>query len=251
MERGRVVAQTTMERLCPGQLGRLLDDYPVQGAIVCSTRGELPELLALLRARVGRVVDFSGRSRVPVANDYRTPETLGGDRLAAAVGATVCYPGRNVLIVDFGTAVTVDLVTADRTYRGGCISPGVEMRFRALHDYTACLPRCRASEVEQLVGRTTEEAVVHGVMNALAFEIEGYIARMSAEWGDLCVIFTGGDAKYFAKRIKNTIFANCNLVFCGLERILEYDASEEPLDETGCRGRGADSCRRFGPDEQY
>ena len=157
------------------------------------------------------------------------PETLGRDRLAAAVGATVLYPGRNVLIVDFGTAVTIDLVTADATFRGGCISPGMKTRFRALHDYTAKLPLCAATESEELAGLTTRQAIELGVMNGIAFEIEGYAARMRSQIEDLCVIFTGGDANFFVKRIKNTIFANCNLVFCGLNRILEYNASEEHL----------------------
>ena len=138
--------------------------------------------------------------------------------------------GQPVLIVDFGTAVTIDLVTADNTFRGGCISPGMKTRFRALHDYTACLPLCGPTESGELQGLTTEEAIRLGVMNSLTFEIEGYMARMEKKIDDLCVIFTGGDAKYFAKRIKNTIFANCNLVFCGLDRILEYNASEEHLD---------------------
>lgn len=167
---------------------------------------------------------------MPIDSAYRTPETLGRDRLAAAVGAAALYPGRDVLIVDFGTAVTIDLVTADGTFRGGCISPGMKTRFRALHDYTAKLPLCGPTEDEQLQGLTTEEAIRLGVMNSLTFEIEGYIARMREKIDDLCVIFTGGDAKYFAKRIKNTIFANCNLVFCGLDRILEYNAIEEHLD---------------------
>ena len=104
------------------------------------------------------------------------------------------------------------------------------MRFRALHEYTAALPLCDATDSAELLGRTTDEAVRLGVMNSLAFEIEGYIARMQGEIEDLCVIFTGGDTNFFAKRIKNTIFANCNLVFWGLNRILEYNASEEHLD---------------------
>ena len=101
---------------------------------------------------------------------------------------------------------------------------------RALHEYTAALPLCDATDSAELLGRTTDEAVRLGVMNSLAFEIEGYIARMQGEIEDLCVIFTGGDTNFFAKRIKNTIFANCNLVFWGLNRILEYNASEEHLD---------------------
>ena len=213
---GRIVAQRCVERLHPSMLDELLEGRRAAKAVVASTRGEADDVTEMVRPRADYLLEFTSQTPVPVANAYHTPETLGRDRLAAAVGATVLYPGRNVLIVDFGTAVTIDLVTADNTFRGGCISPGMKTRFRALHDYTACLPLCGPTE--------------SGVMNSLTFEIEGYMARMEKKIDDLCVIFTGGDAKYFAKRIKNTIFANCNLVFCGLDRILEYNASEEHLD---------------------
>ena len=209
-DRGELVAQRCTERLHPSMLEELLSEWPVRRAVVASTRGEVDYLL-----------EFTSQTPVPIGNAYLTPETLGRDRLAAAVGATVLYPGENVLIVDFGTAVTIDLVTADNTFRGGCISPGVKTRFRALHDYTAKLPLCAATEDEGLSGLTTEEAIELGVMNGIAFEIEGYVVRMREQIDGLCVIFTGGDAKFFA---------NCNLVFCGLNRILEHNASEEHLD---------------------
>ena len=169
---GRIVAQRCVERLHPSMLGELLEGRRAAKAVVASTRGEADDVIETVRPYADYLLEFTSQTPVPVANAYHTPETLGRDRLAAAVGATVLYPGRNVLIVDFGTAVTIDLVTADNTFRGG----------------------------------------------------------MEKKIDDLCVIFTGGDAKYFAKRIKNTIFANCNLVFCGLDRILEYNASEEHLD---------------------
>lgn len=227
---GRIVAQRCVERLHPSMLGELLGGRRAARAVVCSTRGDAEEVMATVGSHADYLLEFTPQTRVPIVSAYRTPETLGRDRLAAAVGATVLYPGRNVLIVDFGTAVTFDLVTADNTFRGGCISPGMNTRFRALHDYTAKLPLCGPTESGELQGLTTEAAVRLGVMNSLTFEIEGYMARMEKKFDDLCVIFTGGDAKYFAKRIKNTIFANCNLVFCGLDRILEYNASEEYLD---------------------
>ena len=215
-DRGEIVFQRCVERLHPSMLEELFAAWPVCRAVVTSPRVEY-------------LLEFSSQTPVPIGNAYLTPETLGRDRLAAAVGATVLYPGRNVLIVDFGTAVTIDLVTADATFRGGCISPGMKTRFRALHDYTAKLPLCAATESEELAGLTTRQAIELGVMNGIAFEIEGYAARMRSQIDDLCVIFTGGDANFFVKRIKNTIFANCNLVFCGLNRILEYNASEEHL----------------------
>ena len=227
---GRLVAQHCVERLLPPMLDELLGGRRAAKAVVASTRGEADDVVETVRPFADYLLEFTSQTPVPIGNAYHTPETLGRDRLAAAVGATVLYPGRDVLIVDFGTAVTIDLVTADNTFRGGCISPGMKTRFRALHDYTAKLPLCGPTEDERLKGLTPEEAVCLGVMTSLTYENAGHIARMREKIDDLCVIFTGGDAKYFAKRIKNTIFANCNLVFCGLDRILEYNASEEHLD---------------------
>ena len=227
---GEVVAQRSVERLRAQDLDGMLAAWPgVRRAIVSSTRGSASEAAEWLRRRVAYVLEFGSRTPVPIGNAYATPETLGCDRLAAAVGAATRCPGRNALIVDFGTAVTVDLLTADGVFRGGCISPGATTRFRALHDYTASLPLCEACEAWEEVGTTTRSAVVAGVMQGLAFEIEGHVREAERRYGDLCIFFTGGEAKYFAKRIKNTIFADCNLVFCGLNRILEYNASEENL----------------------
>lgn len=230
MERGGTVAQEVAERLSGPLLDAFLAGRRPERAILSSTRGAAAEALSLLRQRTDRLVEFTAATPVPIGNAYRTPATLGRDRLAAAVGAAELFPGRNVLIADFGTALTLDLLTADGVFRGGCISPGLRMRLRALHDYTATLPLCEPSGDAQLLGTSTEEAVVRGVMNALTFEVEGYIARLKEKFDDLQVIFTGGDAKFFDKRIKNTIFANCNLVLCGLDRILEYNAREEHLD---------------------
>ena len=227
---GRLVAQQCVGELREETFAGLLGGARAARAVVASTRGEAPAIVAAVRRHTDYLLEFTPATPVPIGNAYLTPATLGRDRLAAAVGAATLYPGRNALIVDFGTAVTLDFVSADGVFRGGCISPGMAMRFRALHEYTAALPLCDATDSAELLGRTTDEAVRLGVMNSLAFEIEGYIARMQGEIEDLCVIFTGGDTNFFAKRIKNTIFANCNLVFWGLNRILEYNASEEHLD---------------------
>ena len=227
---GRLVAQQCVGELREETFAGLLGGARAARAVVASTRGEAPAIVEAVRRHTDYLLEFTPATPVPIGNAYLTPATLGRDRLAAAVGAATLYPRRNALIVDFGTAVPLDFVSADGVFRGGCISPGMAMRFRALHEYTAALPLCDATDSAELLGRTTDEAVRLGVMNSLAFEIEGYIARMQGEIEDLCVIFTGGDTNFFAKRIKNTIFANCNLVFWGLNRILEYNASEEHLD---------------------
>lgn len=230
-EGGEVIAQCCAERFRPEQAGELLASYPgVERAIVSSTRGDGEEAAAALRRFVRRCLEFTPRTPVPLRNAYLTPESLGRDRLAAAVGAAALFPATPVLVVDFGTALTLDLVTADGTFRGGFISPGVRMRFRALHDYTARLPLCAPTAEQLPLGDTTERCIAQGVMAGVTHEIEGHVARLEAEHAGLRTIFTGGDAKYFVKRIKNTIFADRNLVFRGLDRILEYNASEEVSD---------------------
>ena len=221
---GRVFGEE-VGTLTDAHLASLVVRYDVQRAICSSTRGEVANELMLLARHVPQVVSFTADTPVPVGIDYATPETLGRDRVAAAVGASVLYPNRDVLIVDFGTALTIDYLSADGVFHGGSISLGVTNRFRALHEYTASLPLVEPTEEEQLFGNSTKTAIAQGVMNSVQFELEGYIARMAEKKADFCIIFTGGEAKYFVKRIKNTIFAEPNLVFCGLNRILEYNAT--------------------------
>ena len=126
--------------------------------------------------------------------------------------------------MDFGTAITIDLVTAAGEFKGGNISPGAMTRFRALHDYTSKLPLRSLSDDTMLISTNSNQAVESGVINGIVYEIEGYITRLSQDYEDLKIIFTGGDGNFFAKRLKNTIFAIYDLVVYGLNRILEYNA---------------------------
>lgn len=227
-EGDKIVFQQRVESIDDSIVCGIIAQYPnVTRAIVSSTRGDVVGVMTILNKRVGYCLELTSEVCVPIDNGYLTPQTLGHDRLAASVGAMVAYPKSNVMIVDFGTAITVDLVTAEGRFNGGIISPGVSTRFRSLHNYTTSLPMCEPTEEFKLYGQTTTEAIEQGVMNGISFEIEGYIWRMEEKYGKLCIIFTGGDAKNFVKRIKNTIFADCNLVLCGLNRILEYNANEE------------------------
>ena len=223
-DEGRLLEHFSCESLSDAMLQDLQSRYPnVSRAIVASTGFPAVEVADLLRSRCIEVLEMTSLTPVPIGNDYLSPETLGVDRLAAAVGAVEVMGCRDCLIVDFGTAITIDLVEGG-VFRGGNISPGVRTRFRALHDYTSRLPLCQATDEVLTLGRTTLEAIEQGVMEGITHEIEGYIRAFSLQNEKLMLIFTGGDANFFVKRIKNAIFANCDLVLCGLNRILEYNA---------------------------
>ena len=225
MRDGRSVAEYVTTACSPSWIEELLAlNEDVCQAIISSTGIATKAIYEFLVSRLDYVVDFSpATTPLPIGNDYLTPATLGADRIAAAVGAWRLYPDNDILIVDFGTAITVDYVV-DGRFKGGNISLGMTTRFRALSDYTARLPLCSATEDVLAYGRTTCEAIEQGVMQGITHEIEGYISAFSQEKSKICTIFTGGDAKYFVKRIKNAIFADCEPVICGLNTILEYNA---------------------------
>ena len=222
-----IVSQHITEEVSLEWLGEIVNGYPqIRRAIVSSTRGEVYDVVELLQRYAEYVLCFEpATTPVPIGNRYHTPETLGADRLAAAVGAAMLYEGSDLMIVDFGTAITIDYVV-DGAFCGGNISPGVTTRFRALADYTARLPLCSATEQILEYGRTTREAIEQGVMQGITYEIEGYIEAFTSGNEKKYVIFTGGDAKYFEKRIKNAIFADCEPVVYGLNRILNYNADK-------------------------
>lgn len=220
----KFLEQASCKCLSETVLRDLMVRYPmVQRAIVASTAVSTVEVADLLRKCGMEVLEMTSLTPVPIGNDYLSPATLGVDRLAAAVGAVDVLGYRDCLIVDFGTAITIDLVE-NGVFRGGNISPGVRTRFRALHDYTSRLPQCEATDEILSLGRTTQQAIEQGVMEGITHEIEGYIRAFSLKNDKLTLIFTGGDANFFVKRIKNAIFAKCDLVLCGLNRILEYNA---------------------------
>ena len=224
MSDGMVVAESVATEPTRGWLQNIIAGHRVERAIVASTRGNGHDIALMLRDMLPYVVEFvPATTPIPIANHYHSTATLGADRLAAAVGAVAIYPESDIMIVDFGTAITIDYVVAG-SYLGGNISPGVTTRFRALADYTASLPLCDATDDVLDYGRTTREAIEQGVMRGVEHEIRGYVELFLEEKTKKIVIFTGGDAKYFVKRIKNTIFADCEPVVYGLSRILEYNA---------------------------
>ncbi len=172
---------------------------------------------------------------VPLIKLYDTPETLGADRVAAAIGAKVLYPENNCLVIDMGTCITYDLVDSEDNFHGGIISPGVRMRFKAMNTFTKRLPLLEFNEIPdaipELIGKNTKHAMQSGVMNGLLAEINGLIEAYDKVLTNINVIFCGGDATYFANRIKNPNFVVPELVLIGLNRILEYNIETQHNDK--------------------
>lgn len=171
-------------------------------------------------------LQLNHQTPLPITNAYGTPETLGKDRLAAIVGAWELYSGENCLVIDAGTCITYDLLTSDGVYLGGNISPGLGLRFRAMHEFTARLPLVSAGEILDNIGSSTETAMRNGGQLGVVLEMEGFIQLFTEQFGALRIILTGGDADFFVKALKSEIFVNPDLVLRGLNKILIYNAEQ-------------------------
>lgn len=208
--------------------GDVLCEAPAAGmraerAIVCAT-GHCD--LGSLDLPADKVSVLSSDTPLPITLDYATPQTLGPDRIAAACGAWKDH--RDTLIIDAGTCITIDYLDAEGTYHGGAILPGIGMQFRALHTFTAKLPLVGAASdtATLLIGRSTAESIVAGVVSATRFAVEGFVDRYLQQYSDLQVLLTGGDADRLWGNGALAI-ANCKhepwLVMIGLNEILKLE----------------------------
>jgi type III pantothenate kinase len=170
-------------------------------------------------------IELDDRTPVPVINRYKTPGTLGKDRLAAAVAAASIFPGDDVLVVNMGSCITYEIVSNRNEYMGGAISPGMNMRFNSLNTFTGKLPLITYRSFTETTGRTTEESILSGVVNGILHEIEGTITAYREKYPEIEVILSGGDLIYFEKRFKNSIFAVPNIVLLGLYKILAFNVN--------------------------
>jgi len=168
-------------------------------------------------------MELTADTPVPIRNLYKTPDTLGKDRLAAIVGALSLFPGKYILVFDVGTALTIDFIDSGGNYHGGNISPGLNMRFRALHEFTQKLPLQSQTDNYQSLGNDTASAIVSGVQFGMVFEMKYYIDQFVKKKPALVKILTGGDINFFENKFETYIFAEPNLVFIGLEKIIEFN----------------------------
>ena len=166
---------------------------------------------------------LSAITPIPIENSYKSPNTLGNDRLAAVIGAHYLYPGKGCLVIDAGTCITYDFISAAGVYEGGNISPGIDMRLKAMHTFTASLPLVERKNLVSPIGKDTKTSILTGGQLGALLEMEGFIKLYKAKFALLNVILTGGDAEYFANKMKTKIFVNSNLVLVGLNEILKYN----------------------------
>jgi type III pantothenate kinase len=206
---------------------KILKKFSRISVLTVSSVGKLEdETLNLFKERV-EVYVIDREKRFPFENNYATPRTLGIDRMILTAGAVLQFPNQNRLIIDVGTCVTYDFVDSKNVYYGGAISPGLRLRYEAMHNYTAKLPRLTLEEPQSLVGDSTVQSMHSGVVNGLTFEIDGYIDGLKGENENFIIILTGGDANFLAKRLKNTIFANSNFLLESLNLLYQYQINND------------------------
>lgn len=204
----------------------IVNDSKISDAIISSVASIPDSLIALLSKCCNKVIVLNSDTSVPISNSYDNPKLLGNDRLAAAVGATVLFPGRDVLVVDAGTAITYEFISGQNRYLGGSISPGLGLRFASLHEHTAKLPLVKPNTDSEKIATNTQSAINNGVVNGIVAEIMWNISFAKEHLNNPAIILTGGDTIFLAEKLKNTIFAQPNLVAIGLNRILQYNVSE-------------------------
>jgi type III pantothenate kinase len=207
----------------PVDMALIERDYPVHRAIISSVGYNKADITALIQARYNDVIFLDYTTPIPVSLAYETPQTLGCDRIAAAVGARYLCPDRSVLIADIGTCVTCDLLTSTGTFLGGNISPGLQMRLDAMSAGTANLPKLNADKPERIIGQNTHDAMQCGAFWGIVGEIEGLFARLEQQYAGLAVVLTGGSAPLFEEHIKRCILLEPQLVAIGLNRISIYN----------------------------
>ncbi len=200
----------------------LLDRFQPARTILSSVIHHNPRMEELLRAAT-RFHKLDHHSKVPVTTPVGKPETIGADRLALVVAAVTLFPGKNNLVIGLGSAITYNYINKDKEFIGGGISPGMEMRFKSLHEYTAKLPLVKADWNFPLAGYDTRTNILSGVILGMAKEIDGIVDAYQEKYDNFNVLMSGGDSAYFTRRLKNKIFADPYLIYKGLYAISEFN----------------------------
>jgi len=203
----------------------LKERFPKMNEVIISSVGKLEAEKIDLIKRDFKVLVLDSNTKLPFKNLYKTPKTLGVDRMALVSASINQFPDSNVLIIDAGTCITYDFVNSKNEYLGGAISPGIRLRYQSLNNFTANLPLLEAEMPLDILGDSTTSAIHSGVINGILKELDGIIDEYQKKYSDLTVILTGGDANFLSNQLKNSIFANSNFLLEGLNYILEFNTN--------------------------
>lgn len=218
----QMVFVTSVPKITLESLQVSFQKYNIEKSIISSV-GKLDPNVETFIQQSTQLVPFTHQSRLPISIQYFHAETLGLDRIANSVAAATLFPDQNCLSIQAGSCIVFDFVNKNGEFQGGAISPGLNMRFKSLHDYTARLPLEEFENIDYFLGQSTQQSIKSGVINGTIFEIDGQINAYKTKYSDLKVLLTGGDMPYLQKSIKNQIFATPNLVLVGLNKILNLN----------------------------
>lgn len=222
---GKLVKHLIYRSFTHADVERLFSLYPIENSIISSVVNIEPAVVNGLTRLSKRFILFDHFTPIPIRNGYASPETLGQDRLAAAVGAAHLCPNENLLIIDAGSAITYDFLSAEGEFLGGNIAPGLKMRFTALKQMTKKLPMVEVEENEliPLFGTSTRDAIAAGVIRGVSYEVKGYMRSLEKQVSHFRTYLTGGSAPYILNQVHRPIQYEKNLVLVGLNKILEYN----------------------------
>lgn len=218
-EDGNMAELRRNQQLGTQELTQLFSDYHITHAILSSVGKYNQEIETVIRQYCPLLL-LNAETPLPISIQYNNVSTLGPDRIANAVGASRLFPHHNVLSIQVGSCLVCDFINEKGEYLGGSISPGIDMRLKSLQHYTQKLPLIHKDKINYLIGQSTEQSILSGVMNGIAYEINGLIQQYTQDFKNLKVVITGGDAELLQNSINFTIFAAPNLVSLGLYEIL-------------------------------
>jgi type III pantothenate kinase len=210
----------------PVLLLSLISEFQIERGIFSDTRGIETDFLSKLLPDHFELMELSYKTPLPIELNYETPETLGKDRIAGAVGGFVQFPQTPLLIVDIGTAITIDFISADGVFQGGIISPGPATRYKALHQFTGKLPLLEPINEPPLIGKSTTGSIQAGVQQGILHEINGYINQYQKIHPSIKVVLTGGYAYLFDKKINFPVYSDAFLIPKGLNHIAHYQLNQ-------------------------
>jgi type III pantothenate kinase len=230
-DEGQLIKHLIYKQFSSADIDRLFELYDITDSIISSVVNIEAAVVNTLSRRSQHFVLFDHMTPVPIVNTYDTPETLGQDRLAAAVGAKHLCPNENLLIIDAGSAITYDYVSEQGEFIGGNIAPGLKMRFTILQRMTKKLPLVEVEDNEliPLFGKNTRDAIAAGVIRGVAYEVKGYMRTMREKVPHFRTFLTGGNAPYVLANVRSSrteeremIFEK-HLVLIGLNEILVFN----------------------------